>query len=191
MYLPTGKKLVLGSQSPRRASLLEELGLPFRQISGTLEENYDPALRGAAIAEFLAQAKAEALSGQIASDEILLCSDTVVWCEGASLAKAQNPTEARAMLQKLSGRSHRVITALCLWSFSKKVVLSDSCTVHFRTLSNAEIDYYLAHFHPYDKAGAYGIQEWIGMVGIEKIEGSFFTVMGLPTHRLVAELAHW
>lgn len=183
--------LLLGSQSPRRAQLLQQLGLRFRQKGAALDEHYPAHLQSAAIAEYLAQAKIQALAAERREDEILLCADTVVWCAGQSLEKAQNAQQAEAMLRQLSGRSHEVISAFCLWTPQKEILVSDSCRVHFRALSEAEIKYYVSQYQPFDKAGAYGIQEWIGMVGIPKIEGSYFTVMGLPTHRLIESLNHW
>lgn len=187
MYPP----LLLGSQSPRRAQLLRDLGLRFRQKGAAIDERYPAHLQGAAIAEFLAQAKAQALQKHWREGEVLLCSDTVVWCEGQSLEKAADAEEAKAMLRQLSGKKHEVISALCLWSPEKELLHSDRCVVHFRTLSEAEIEHYVNQYQPFDKAGAYGIQEWIGMIGIPKIEGSYFTVMGLPTHLLIAALNDW
>lgn len=187
-YPFTPYRLVLGSQSPRRAHLLRALGLPFRQLRADIDETHPPELTGREIAEYLARQKAHALRDQLAADELLITSDTVVMCDETHLAKGQNESAARAMLEQLSGRSHEVITGLCLASRQEERCLSDRTAVHFRPLSDAEIDHYLSQYNPYDKAGAYGIQEWIGMVGITGIEGSYFTVMGLPTHRLVEEL---
>jgi len=180
--------LLLGSQSPRRAQLLEALGLQFRQAKANLEEHYPPQLKGAQIAEYLAEAKADALAKERADDEILICSDTVVWNKGESLEKAANREEAMQMLLKLSGSDHEVITAVCCIAPEGRTVFSDTCKVRFRELDEAEILYYVDEFKPYDKAGAYGIQEWIGLAAIEAIEGSYFTVMGLPTHRIVEYL---
>lgn len=180
--------LLLGSQSPRRASLLKDLGLSFRQTKADMEENYPSELKGAQIAEYLAEAKADFLAEQRQEDEILICSDTVVWNKGQSLEKAQSRAEAIAMLQALSGGQHEVITGVCCLGPEGKTVFSDACIVRFRELSTSEIEYYVDTYQPYDKAGAYGIQEWIGLSAIEAIEGSFFTVMGLPTHRIVAYL---
>lgn len=181
-------QIVLGSRSPRRAQLLKDLGLQFRQISTDVEEHYPPELEGPAIAAHLAELKSRALREQVREGELLLTSDTVVWCQGVHLAKAADASEARAMLRQLSGQEHEVITGLSLWSPRHEVTITDTTRVTFRVLQDWEIDYYLQHFQPYDKAGAYGIQEWIGMIGISAIEGSYFTVMGLPTHRLVEEL---
>lgn len=182
--------LVLGSRSPRRAQLLQQLGFSFRQISTDVEEHYPPELEGPAIAAHLAELKSRALREQVREGELLLTSDTVVWCQGVHLAKAADASEARAMLRQLSGQEHEVITGLSLWSSRNAVTITDTTRVTFRVLQDWEIEYYLQHYQPYDKAGAYGIQEWIGMSGISAIKGSYFTVMGLPTHRLMEELQH-
>ncbi len=187
----TKKQLVLGSKSPRRQQLLRDLGFEFTVQTQEIEENYPSHLQGAAIAEYLALKKAQAFSSVLNSNQMVLCSDTVVWLNGESLAKASNESEAREMLQKLSGQSHQVITAFCLLSQDKTVCKSDSTLVQFKKLSEQEIEHYITHYQPFDKAGAYGIQEWIGMWGIEKIEGSYFTVMGLPTHLVAQELLHF
>ncbi len=187
-FLPEGKKLVLASKSPRRQQLLSDLGFTFEVRTKEVDESHSPHLKGVEIAEHLAAKKAEAFRGELAANEILLTSDTVVWCDGAHLAKAKNEEEASAMLHKISGRTHEVITGVCLFSQDKEVVFSDTTKVFFGELTEEEINYYIQNFKPFDKAGAYGIQEWIGMWAIEKIEGSFFTVMGLPTHLVAQEL---
>lgn len=187
-FLPEGKKLILASKSPRRQQLLRDLGYEFEIRTKEVDESHSDDLNGIEIAEFLAKVKAEAFQNGMADDEILLTSDTVVWCDGESLAKAINEKQAREMLQKISGRSHDVITGICMISNTKEVVKSDVTKVFFNPLSAEEIDYYIRHFQPFDKAGAYGIQEWIGMRAIQKIEGSYFTVMGLPTHLIHAML---
>ncbi len=190
-FLPKGKKLVLASKSPRRQQLLTDLGYTFEVRTKEVDESHSPDLNGMEIAEFLAAKKAQAFKGQLAPNEILLTSDTVVWCDGIHLAKAKNGEEAATMLRKISGRSHEVITGVCLLSQDKEVVFSDTTRVFFRELSEDEIQYYIENFKPFDKAGAYGIQEWIGMWAIEKIEGSYFTVMGLPTHLVAKELSQF
>tara|TARA_R110000850_G_scaffold58948_2_gene136617 strand:+ start:985 stop:1563 length:579 start_codon:yes stop_codon:yes gene_type:complete len=187
-FLPKGKKLVLASKSPRRQQLLTDLGYTFEVRTKEVDESHSDTLTGVEIAEFLASKKAQAFKGELAENEIILTSDTVVWCDGEHLAKAKNAQEATHMLNKLSGRAHEVITGVCLLSHDKQLAFSDTTKVFFRELSEDEIQYYIQNFKPFDKAGAYGIQEWIGMWAIEKIEGSFFTVMGLPTHLVVKEL---
>ncbi len=186
--IPPGKKLVLASRSPRRQKLLKDLGISFEVRTQNADEVYPTHLQGKEIAEYLARLKAGALISQLRDNEIVLTSDTIVWCDGESLTKAQNEAEAREMLQKLSGKSHEVITGVCLASVEKQEVFSDTVRVYFRLLSDEEINYYIRNYEPYDKAGAYGIQEWIGMTGITKIEGSYFTVMGLPTHMVWEKL---
>ena len=184
-------KLVLGSQSPRRAELLKALGLDFRQVSSDIDESYPASLKGAEISDFIAQAKANSLIGQIADDELLICSDTIVCLADQVLGKPANYDQAKEMLQSLSGQSHHVISSLCFSDKKQSKVMHDSTEVFFKELTDNEIDYYLENFQPYDKAGAYGIQEWIGMIGIEKIIGSYFTVMGLPTHLIFEQLKAW
>lgn len=184
-------QLVLASKSPRRQQLLKDLGFNFSVRTLEVEENHEAHLNGVEIAEYLAEKKALTHKSALGNNEIILTSDTVVWAKGESLAKAKNAQEAREMLQKLSGQSHEVITAFCLLSKDKKVLKSDKCKVFFKTLTADEIEHYISTCQPFDKAGAYGIQEWIGMIGINHIEGSYFTVMGLPTHMVYRELLNW
>jgi septum formation protein len=186
--VPAGKTLILASKSPRRKALLQDMGIPFEARSKSVEEVYPPQLKGAEIAEYLAHLKARAFAEELTDKEIVLSSDTVVWCNNTSLAKAHNKAEAATMLSTLSGKSHQVITGVCLLSKQKTAVFSDTTTVHFNTLEEAEIEHYIQTYEPFDKAGAYGIQEWIGMIGIQRIEGSYFTVMGLPTHLVYQKL---
>lgn len=181
-FLPPNKKLILASKSPRRQQLLRDLGFDFEVRTMDVNEDHDLSLNGEEIAAHLAEKKALAFESDLADNEIVLTSDTVVWCNSESLAKAENEAHAREMLQKLSGTSHDVITGVCLLSKKHKEVFTDTTKVYIRKLTDEEMDYYISHYRPFDKAGAYGIQEWIGMWAIEKIEGSFFTVMGLPTH---------
>lgn len=191
LMVPQGRRLILGSQSPRRAQLLAGLGLSFEQRSADIDESHSPSLRGAKIAIHLAEEKARALRKNLPSDAILLTSDTVVWDGKQSLVKPKDATEAHAILEHLSNKSHQVISALCFCDKDQFFSLSDTTQVFFKTLSSPEIAYYVKNYRPYDKAGAYGIQEWIGMIGIEKIEGSYFTVMGLPTHLVFPALARF
>lgn len=189
--LPNGYKLVLASKSPRRKELLSNMHIPFTIRTKSVEEVYPRSLQGAAIAEYLAELKAKAFTKELAKNELVLTSDTVVWSNKTSLAKASNKTEAKTMLQALSGTTHQVITGVCLHATHKTTTFSDSTSVTFKTLTQQEIDFYVNNFLPFDKAGAYGIQEWIGMIGIERIEGSYFTVMGLPTHLVYKHLMHF
>ena len=154
-----------------------------------VEENYPSHLRRAEVAKYLAAHKAAAYVPGLAADEVVLTADTIVCLENDVLNKPADVAEATAMLTRLQGRAHDVITAVCLrCGDGREVVFSDQTTVHFRALSPAEINHYITTAQPYDKAGAYGAQDWLGMVGINRLEGSYFTVMGLPTHRVWEEL---
>jgi len=147
-----------------------------------VEEVHPPELKGAAISDFLAQLKAEAFHDSIALNEIVITSDTVVWHTNESLAKASNEEEAKIMLQKLSGGWHQVITSVCFTSSKTQKTVHSVTEVKFKKLTNEEIDFYINKFQPFDKAGAYGIQEWLGAIAIEEIKGSYNNVVGLPTH---------
>jgi len=181
------KKIILASQSPRRQELLAQTGITFEVETRPVEENFPNDLTREKISEYLAKLKAEAFAG-IHAEEIILTADTIVWHQNQALGKPKNAEEARNMLQSLSGKSHEVITSVCLKSNTDYLVFSDITQVFFRKLSDKEIDYYISNYQPFDKAGAYGIQEWIGAVGIEKIIGSYNNVVGLPTEKLICEL---
>ena len=180
------KELILASASPRRQALMKDMGFSITVDPRAVEETYPEHLQGAEIAEFLSQLKAEPFSP--APHQIVITSDTVVWHDGQSLAKAQDEAEARKMLRALSADWHEVISGLCITTSSGQFVSSETTRVKFSELSEKEIAYYLSAFKPYDKAGAYGIQEWIGIIGIEKIEGSYFNVVGLPVRLLYRQL---
>jgi septum formation protein len=183
-------RLILASGSPRRRQLLADLGLTYDLRLQEVDESFPPTLRRAAIAEYLARHKAEAYRPELAPDELLLTADTIVCLGEEVLNKPADAAEARAMLGRLQGRAHQVYTGVCLLPGDGRapLVFADETTVYFRPLSAAEIDFYVAHYQPLDKAGAYGAQDWLGLVGIERLEGSYFTVMGLPTHRVWAGL---
>ena len=182
-------KLILASNSPRRRQLLTDLGLPYEIRLLEVEENYPDHLSRGEVAEYLAAHKAAAYVPGLATNEVVLTADTIVCLENDVLNKPADVAEATAMLTRLQGRAHDVITAVCLrCGDGREVVFSDQTTVHFRALSPAEISHYIATAKPFDKAGAYGAQDWLGMVGINRLEGSYFTVMGLPTHRVWEEL---
>ena len=182
-------KLVLASNSPRRRQLLTELGLPYEIRLREVDENFPPHLHRAEVAEFLAKRKAAAYADDLAADEVLLTADTIVCLANDVLNKPADRAEAQSMLGRLQGRTHDVFTGVCLRTGDgREVVFSDRTTVHFRPLSPAEIDYYIDTCQPYDKAGAYGAQDWLGLAAIDRLEGSYFNVMGLPTHRVWAEL---
>ena len=187
-----GKKLILSSASPRRKELLEGLGLDFTIDTGTsFIEQYAPETPLEQIPALMAEGKSEGFHRQLADDEILLTSDTMVYCDGVVMGKPHGRDEAISMLRHLSGRVHHVTTAITLRDSRHKITVSDTAYVHFKALSNNEITYYVDNFKPFDKAGAYGIQEWIGYIGITKIEGSYFTIMGLPVHLVYEKLAEF
>ncbi|GAA4356918.1 Maf-like protein [Hymenobacter saemangeumensis] len=182
-------KLILASNSPRRRQLLSDLGLAYEVRLREVNEDFPEHLVRAEVAEYLAARKAAAYAADLAPDEVVLTADTIVCLENDVLNKPANATEAVAMLTRLQGRAHDVFTGVCLQcGDGRQVVFSDQTTVYFRALTPAEIDYYVLHYQPFDKAGAYGAQDWIGMVAITRLEGSYFNVMGLPVHRVWAEL---
>lgn len=177
-------KLILASKSPRRQQLLRDLGLDFEIRTVELDEFYPEELGMTAIPEYLAQLKADAMKDDLLDGELLITADTIVWKDASVLGKPQNREEAIEMIRGLSASQHQVITGMHLQSTEKKVTFHAVTEVWFDELSEEEIEYYVDKYKPYDKAGAYGIQEWIGYVGISKIEGSFYNVMGLPVHKL-------
>lgn len=183
-------KLILASNSPRRRQLLTDLGLAYEIRLRNVDEDFPPHLRRAAVAEYLAAHKAAAYAADLAPNELVITADTIVCLGDDVLNKPADPADAAAMLTRLQGRAHDVFTGVCLRAGDgRQVVFSDQTTVHFRPLSPAEIAFYIAHYQPFDKAGAYGAQDWVGMVGVTRLEGSYFNVMGLPVHRVWAELA--
>lgn len=181
--------IVLGSQSPRRQELLRGLCLPFEVRSIDVEESYPGTLRGAEIPCFLSQKKAGAYP--LADDTLLITADTIVWLGGQVLGKPHGRDEACAMLHALSGRTHEVITGVSITTRRRQRTFAATSQVRFATLDDEEIGFYVDRYRPFDKAGAYGVQEWIGYVGVEWIEGSFYNIMGLPIQRLYAELKAW
>ncbi len=174
--------IILASGSPRRKKFFEELGIPFEIRLHPVDEIYPSHLKAEAIARYLAALKAGAFNKELASKDILITSDTIVWHSGHSLAKPKDMAEAYSMLKELSGDTHKVITAVCFTTTSKQLTIHDTTEVTFKQLTEEEIDYYIHKYNPIDKAGAYGIQEWIGLIGIQSIKGSYYNVMGLPTH---------
>lgn len=181
-------KITLASQSPRRHELLKGLDIPFSIKTIDVEETYPPHLQGHEIPLYLSELKAAAYSTTMGEDDLIITADTIVWHEGKVLSKPSDMDNARKMLMLLSGKTHEVFTGVCLMSKQKVKSFSTVSKVTFAQLSEDEIDYYLANYLPLDKAGAYGVQEWIGYVAVEHIEGSYFNVMGLPIQRLYAEL---
>ena len=181
--------LILASASPRRISLLKELNLTFDCIPLDVEEVFPCGLEDHEVAKFLAKLKAEAFPiEKLTPKSILITADTIVCLNDEVIGKPEDRKHAIEMLRKLSGQMHKVITGVCLRSFDKESIFSNETDVYFSALTDEEIIYYVDQFKPFDKAGAYGIQEWIGYIGIEKIEGSYFNVMGLPVQLLYVEL---
>jgi septum formation protein len=180
-------KLILGSKSPRRQQLLKDLGFEFETRDLDIDESFEKRTIREDIPRQLAEKKSEEF-GKVPLDTVLITSDTIVWVNGEAMNKPEGREEAIDMLEILSGRMHEVITAVCLRTSKEQRTFHVVTDVHFRKLKRAEIEYYVDKYEPYDKAGAYGIQEWIGYVGIEKINGSFYNVMGLPLMELYQEL---
>lgn len=184
-----GIRLVLASKSPRRQQLLHELGLEFEvRANGDDEEIYPEGLSMTEIPVFLAQHKAHSLLNKLNKDEILITSDTIVWCDGHVIGKPEDPNDAYRILRLLSGNKHTVVTGVCISSAKSSSSFYATTDVFFRILTDEEIWYYINNFKPFDKAGAYGVQEWIGFIGVEHIEGSYYNVMGLPVQKLYIEL---
>ena len=181
-------KLLLGSKSPRRRELIERLGLPCCIVDIFVDESLSEVVAPARVAETLAHKKSLAYEGILADDEVLVTADTVVVHEQTVLGKPGSREEAIAMLQMLSDCTHQVYTGVCLRGSKSLVVFTECTNVSFHHLTQREITYYVDTYRPYDKAGSYGIQEWIGMVGIDRIEGCYYNVMGLPVARLYKEL---
>ena len=183
------KKLILASKSPRRSQLLAAAGFTFEIRTKEVEENYPDDLAAEEVAPYLAEKKAmECAEFLTNEDDILLASDCIVVFEGEIYGKPKNKEEAMQILKVLSGNVHQVITGVCLLSKQKKKIFSAVSKVHFQEISEEEIDYYLEKYQPYDKAGAYAIQEWIGLCKISKIEGTYSNIMGLPMEAVYREL---
>ena len=181
-------KIILASGSPRRKKFFEEMVIDFEIRLKPVEETYPVELNGKEISDYLALLKASPFNDSLQKNDILITSDTVVWHKNESLAKAETEEEAKLMLQKLSGDWHEVITSVCFTTIHQQLTQHRITQVKFKELSDAEIDFYIKHYKPYDKAGAYGIQEWIGLVGIEEIRGSYPNVVGLPTQMVYETL---
>ena len=184
-------RIILASKSPRRQELLADLGIDFETEIHEVDEVFPEGLPMEEIPQYLARLKTEPFVETLKENDLLITSDTIVYVENQVLGKPADYDEAVEMLWKLSGRQHEVVTGVCLTSKSKQVSFASVTDVFFKVLSHDEIDYYIKHYKPYDKAGAYGIQEWIGYIGIERIEGSYFNVMGLPVQHLYEELSKW
>lgn len=179
--------IILASGSPRRKQFLTDLGLDFTVLPTNIEEKFPANLQGKDIALYIATQKANAFSNLKNNDLIITC-DTVVWLDNTALEKPADEKEATEMLQKLSGKTHQVISAVCIKSVLKQELLYDITEVTFNDLCEKDIHYYVKNFKPFDKAGAYGIQEWIGLTGIEKLNGSYTNVVGMPVEKLYKQL---
>jgi septum formation protein len=183
-----GYNFILASKSPRRQQLLNSLGIEFQVKTKEIEENYPENLRKEEIPVFLAELKSKPFLSVLKENDLLITADTIVWFDGLVLGKPRNEEEAIGMLQKLSGNEHQVISGVCITSSNKQKSFYAVSNVRFKKLTKKEINYYVSEFKPFDKAGGYGIQEWIGVIGIIHIEGSFYNVMGLPIQKLYEEI---
>ena len=173
--------IILGSQSPRRRELMAGLDIPFSCVTIDANESYPAELKAGDIPMYISRAKARAYVSELQDNDLLITSDTIVWLNGEMLGKPQDVEEAKAMLARLSGQTHEVYTAVCFADRNGELETWVDCTkVTFNNLSEEDIDYYVSKYRPLDKAGAYGVQEWIGYVGVTRMEGSYFNVMGFP-----------
>lgn len=184
MKNPIPYSIFLGSKSPRRKELLASLDIPFEIFAIDTEEYYPLELIKQEVTDFLALLKAKAYEGKLAENELVITADTIVWHNGKVLGKPKDYNAAFEMLSSMANTDHDVYTSVCIKSKDKEVVISDCTKVYFNALSSEEIKYYILNYKPYDKAGAYGIQDWIGLRAINKIEGSYYNVMGLPTAKI-------
>ncbi len=177
--------IILGSQSPRRRELMAGLDIPFTCVTIDADESYPADLKAGDIPMYISRAKARAYASELRENDLLITSDTIVWLNGEMLGKPQDEADAKAMLSRLGGQTHEVYTAVCFADMNGELETLVDCTkVTFKTLSEEEINYYVTKYHPLDKAGAYGVQEWIGYVGVTRMEGSYFNVMGFPISRV-------
>ncbi len=188
LLAPSNHQIILMSKSPRRRQILENLGIKFEVQEQEINETYPETLKLEEIPIYLAELKASAFEFNTSKNELIIAADTIVAINNEILGKPENRNEAEKMLKTLSGKSHKVITGVCLKSKNKQLSFSETTIVDFKPLSEHEISFYIDTYQPYDKAGGYAIQEWIGLVGIRKIEGSYFNVVGLPVQRLYEEL---
>ncbi|MFI0426403.1 MAG: Maf-like protein [Flavobacterium sp.] len=185
------KNIILASGSPRRQQFFKEMDLAFSIRLKEVEEIYPNHLKAAEITNFLAELKANAFENELKENDILITSDTIVWLDGKALGKPKDYDDAFKMLQELGGQTHEVITSVCIKTSTKTETFHCVTKVTFATLAEEHIRYYLDQYKPFDKAGSYGIQDWIGLIGIEKIEGSYTNVVGLPTEMLFQKLMHY
>ena len=179
--------VILASGSPRRQQFFKQLDLDFTIQIKEVVETFPKNLKGVAIADFLANLKSQAFTN-LAKNDLLITSDTIVWLNDKALGKPKNKQEAYSMLKELSGQKHEVITSISIKNHNFQKIINDTTVVYFKEISDKEITYYIDNYQPFDKAGAYGIQEWLGFIAIYKMEGSYFNVAGLPVHKLYSEL---
>jgi len=179
--------IILASSSPRRQQFFRELDLDFVIQIKEVEEIYPKELEGTEITDFLADLKSKPFTN-LSKNDLLITSDTIVWLHDKALGKPKNEDEAFTMLKELSGKKHEVITSISIKSVAFQKIINDITTVYFKEITDEEINYYIKNHKPFDKAGAYGIQEWLGFIAIHKMEGSYFNVVGLPIHKLYKEL---
>jgi septum formation protein len=184
-------KIILASGSPRRQQFLKDLDLNFEIRLKEIEEIFPEALQSLEITDYLAKLKAAAFDGELQENELLITSDTLVWLNNKALGKPSDYQDAFRMLQQMSNKTHEVITSVCFKTKYKTELINDITKVTFNNLSDEAIKYYLDNYKPFDKAGSYGIQEWIGLVGITKIEGSYTNVVGLPTEKVYQYLLNF
>jgi len=178
--------VILASKSPRRQHFFNDLDIDFEIRLKEVEEIYPPELQGIEITDFLADLKSKPF--QLSKNDLLITSDTIVWFKNTALGKPKNKQEAFEMLRSLSAEKHEVITSISIKIANFQKIINDVTTVYFKELTDKEIEYYINNYNPFDKAGGYGIQEWIGFIAVDKIEGSYFNVAGLPVHKLYQEL---
>ena len=184
-----GKHVILASNSPRRKELLAGLDLDFEvKVLPNIDESYPENLPAMEVSEYISQKKAEAYKGLIRENDVVITADTVVICENEIMGKPHDAEDAQRMLRKLSNKSHQVTTGVCITTLKEQVHFSVTTHVSFKELTDDEINYYIATYKPFDKAGAYGIQEWIGYTGCTGLDGSYYNVMGLPVQRIYREL---
>ena len=182
-------KVILASNSPRRKELLGGLGIDYEvKTIPDIDESYPAGLGAEEIPVYIARSKADAYRSVMQSDELIITADTIVWIDGVVMGKPKDELEACDMLRKLSGKTHQVVTGVCLTTVDKQISFSTVTDVAFADLTETEVQYYVSNYRPLDKAGAYGIQEWIGYIGVRCISGSYFNVVGLPIQRLYTEL---
>lgn len=184
-------EIILASQSPRRQELLKGLDLDFKIETRPVDEVYSADLKRQQITDYLSVLKASAFKNDLQENQLLITSDTIVWFQEQALEKPKNAEHAKEMLASMSGHSHEVFTSVCFTTTQKQEVIYDVTKVHFATLTAEEIEYYVSHYKPFDKAGAYGVQDWLGYAGVTRLEGCYYNVMGLPLPKVYELLKKW